>query len=91
MRLGKVYQDRTVILQPGDAIFIYSDGVIEAMNAAQEFYGNDRLESELCVVSSLTPEEMVRAVKISVDAFTGEVAKADDVTMLALRWQPARH
>ncbi|MGZ5890622.1 MAG: PP2C family protein-serine/threonine phosphatase, partial [Hyphomicrobium sp.] len=91
VRLGKVYQDRTVILQPGDVIFVYSDGVIEAMNAAQEFYGNDRLESDLRVVSNLTPEEMVHLVKMRVDAFTGEAAKADDVTMLALRWQPARH
>ena len=91
VRLGKVYQDRTVILQPGDAIFVYSDGVIEAMNAAQEFYGNDRLESDLRVASNVTPEEIVRAVKLHVDAFTGEAAKADDVTMLALRWQPARH
>jgi hypothetical protein len=33
----------------------------------------------------------VRAVKLHVDAFTGEAAKADDVTILALRWQPARH
>ena len=91
VRLGKVYQDRTVILQPGDAIFVYSDGVIEAINAAQEFYGNDRLESDLRVASNVTPEEIVRAVKLHVDAFTGEAAKADDVTMLALRWQPARH
>jgi sigma-B regulation protein RsbU (phosphoserine phosphatase) len=91
VRLGKVYQDRTVILQPGDAIFVYSDGVIEAMNAAQEFYGNDRLESDLRIASNVTPEEIVRAVKSHVDAFTGEAAKADDVTILALRWQPARH
>jgi serine phosphatase RsbU (regulator of sigma subunit)/signal transduction histidine kinase len=91
MRLGKVYQDQTVSFQPGDAIFVCSDGVMEAMNAAQEFYGNDRLESDLCVASNVTPEEMVRAVKMHVDAFTGEAAKADDVTMLALRWQPARY
>jgi sigma-B regulation protein RsbU (phosphoserine phosphatase) len=91
VRLGKVYQDRTVTLQPGDAIFVYSDGVIEAMNAAQEFYGNDQLESDLHIVSNVTPEEMVRAVKMRIDAFTGEAEKADDVTMLALRWQPARN
>src|SRR5262245_5512879 len=91
MRPGKVYQDRTVIFQPGDAIFVCSDGVIEAMNAAQEFYGNDRLESDLRVASNVTPEEIVRAVKSHVDAFTGEAAKADDVTILALRWQPAPH
>jgi sigma-B regulation protein RsbU (phosphoserine phosphatase) len=89
VRLDKVYQGRTVILQPGDAIFVYSDGVIEAMNTAQEFYGSDRLESDLRVVSNVTPEEMVLAVKMRVDAFTGEAAKADDVTMLALRWQPS--
>jgi len=80
-----------VIFQPGDAIFVCSDGVIEAMNAAQEFYGNDRLESDLRVASNVTPEEIVRAVKLHVDAFTGEAAKADDVTILALRWQPAPH
>ena len=33
----------------------------------------------------------MRAVKLHVDAFTGEAPKADDVTILALRWQPARH
>src|SRR5262245_11628906 len=90
VRLDRVYQGRTVMLQPGDAIFVYSDGVIEAMNTAQEFYGDDRLEFDLRVVSNVTPEEMVRAVKMRVDAFTGEAAKADDVTMLALRWQPVR-
>ena len=50
-RPGKVYQDRTVIFLPGDAIFVCSDGVTEAMNAAQEFYGNDRLQSDLRVAS----------------------------------------
>jgi phosphoserine phosphatase RsbU/P len=90
VRSGVAYRDRTVALQPGDAIFVCSDGVVEAMNAAQEFYGNDRLEADLRIASSLTPEEMVRAVKVHVDAFTGEAPKADDVTMLALRWQPAQ-
>ena len=38
---------------------------------------------------ALRPDEMVRAIKAKVDLFTGDAPKFDDVTMLALRWQPA--
>jgi serine phosphatase RsbU (regulator of sigma subunit) len=41
-------------------------------------------------MATATPEEMVRTVKAHVDAFTGEAPKADDVTILAVRWQPAK-
>jgi sigma-B regulation protein RsbU (phosphoserine phosphatase) len=89
VRAGTVYEERTVTLWPDDAVFVFSDGVTEAMNAADELYGNQRLLADLRAVSALTPEEMVRVIKGKVDAFTGEAAKFDDVTMLALRWQPA--
>jgi sigma-B regulation protein RsbU (phosphoserine phosphatase) len=89
VRAGTAYQDRTVSLLPDDTIFLFTDGVTEAMNVAEELYGNDRLDAALCAASALTPEEMVRAIKAQVDIFTGEAPKVDDVTMLALRWQPA--
>jgi anti-sigma regulatory factor (Ser/Thr protein kinase) len=89
VRAGTAYQERTITLLPGDAVFVISDGVTEAMNAADEFYGNERLQADLCAVSALRPEEMVRAIKAKVDGFTGEAPQFDDVTMLALRWQSA--
>jgi sigma-B regulation protein RsbU (phosphoserine phosphatase) len=89
VRTGAAYQDRTVALQPDDTVFVFSDGVTEAMNVANEFYGHDRLQADLRAASALTPEEMVRAIKAKVDVFTGEAPRFDDVTMLALRWQPA--
>jgi serine phosphatase RsbU (regulator of sigma subunit) len=89
IRAGTVYQDRTATLLPGDTVFVFTDGVTEAENAAEELYGNDRLEAALCGASAASPEEMVRAIKAQVDTFTGEAPKVDDVTMLALRWQPA--
>jgi phosphoserine phosphatase RsbU/P len=89
VRAGAAYQERTVTLLPGDSVFVFSDGVTEAMNAADELYGNDRLQADLRAGSALTPEEMVRAIKGKVDLFTGEAPKFDDVTILALRWQPA--
>jgi phosphoserine phosphatase RsbU/P len=88
VRAGAAYQERTVTLLPGDTVFVFSDGVTEAMNVADELYGNDRLQADLRAASALTPEEIVRAIKVQVDAFTEGALKFDDVTMLALRWQP---
>ena len=90
VRLGSQYQNRTLTLPPGDAVFVCTDGVIEAMNETEELYSIARLEANLRASCTRTPEEMVRAVKANVDAFTGKAPKADDVTMLALRWKPAQ-
>ena len=89
IRAGTAYQGRTLTLLPGDTVFVISDGVTEAMNAADEFYGNERLQADLCAAAALRPREMVRAIKAKVDGFTAEAPQSDDVTMLALRWQPA--
>ena len=89
VRAGTAYQERTVTLLPDDTVFVFSDGVIEAMNVADELYGNERLQADLCAASALTPEEIVRAIKAKVDGFTGEAPQSDDVKMLVLRWRPA--
>jgi len=90
VRPRAVYGDRTATLQPGDAIFVCTDGVTEAMDAAGEFYGDERLEDGLRAGLNAAPKDLVHAMKMRVDAFTGQAPKADDVTMLALRWQPAQ-
>ena len=90
VRAAAAYRERTVTLLPGDSVFVFSDGVTEAMNVTDELYGNERLQADLRAASALTPEEMVRAIKTKVDVFTAEAPQSDDVTMLALRWQPAR-
>jgi sigma-B regulation protein RsbU (phosphoserine phosphatase) len=82
------YEDQTLSLRPGDAIFACTDGVAEAMNARDEFYGESRLEENLLGACKLEPKDIVHTVKGSVDSFTGEAPKADDVTILALRWRP---
>jgi sigma-B regulation protein RsbU (phosphoserine phosphatase) len=89
VRAVAAYHERTVTLLPDDTVFVFSDGVTEAMNVEDELYGNERLHADLRAASALTPEEMVRAIKVKVDVFTGEAPKSDDVTMLALRWRPA--
>jgi sigma-B regulation protein RsbU (phosphoserine phosphatase) len=89
VRRDTAYQSRLATLRPGDAVFVVSDGVTEAMNALGALYTSKRLNAVLGAVCKATPEDMVRAVKKDVHDFTGSAPKADDATVLALRWQPA--
>jgi sigma-B regulation protein RsbU (phosphoserine phosphatase) len=89
VRRDTAYQSRVAMLDPGDAVFLHTDGVTEAMNISEELFTTERLNADLHAARTGAPEEIVRAVKEHVDAFTGLAPKADDVTMLALRWHAA--
>lgn len=83
------FAGRTFTIQPGDALFVCSDGVFEALNDKGDLFSLDRLGRLLGEASAAEPLEMIRAVKKAVDDFMGSTPQADDVTALALRWQPA--
>lgn len=83
------FEARALAIQPGDALFVCSDGVVEALNESGDLFSIARLNQELCAANGEAPIEIVRLVKQAVDTFTGAVPKADDVTALALRWRPA--
>jgi len=89
VRSKAAYQTGTVMLQPGDAVFVVSDGVVEAMNAAGDLYSQQRLDADLESANKAPVRELVETVTRNVHAFTGTAPKADDVTVLALRWLPA--
>ncbi len=86
VRPGTAYQARAAALRHGDAILVVTDGVIEAMNAQGVLYGADRLAAVLRAGGEATPANIVRMVTDDVHAFAGMAPKADDVTVLALRW-----
>jgi phosphoserine phosphatase RsbU/P len=83
------YHDHEVKLGPADTLFVCSDGVPEATNAAGEFFGLERLAASLTGRQNTAPADLIAAVKTEMDRFAGSAPKADDVTMLALRWAPA--
>lgn len=83
------YRAQTLLIEPGDALFLCTDGVFEAMNASGELFSMERLRGLLHRTCAAAPSEIVLAVKDAVDVFTAGAPKADDVTALALRWQPA--
>ena len=81
------YRDYEIRMQPGDAVFVYTDGVPEASNEAGAFYGMERLESALNRLSGQNPRHILEGVKADVDAFTGEAKQFDDLTMLCLEYK----
>ena len=81
------YRDYVIQMQPGDAIFVYTDGVPEANDAEGAFYGMERMVSALNSHSRQTPRHILEEVKADVDSFTGEAKQFDDLTMLCLEYK----
>ena len=72
---------------PGDTFVLFSDGVSEAMNAARDFFGEDRLLAELAAVPGALPGDIVSRVLNAVRAFAAGAPQSDDITILAARYQ----
>lgn len=80
------YTEGSVQLEPGDKIFLYTDGVPEATNAQNELYGSERLHDSLNKNKGRTLKDLLISVKADVDAFVAEAPQFDDITMLALEY-----
>lgn len=70
-------------IQSGDAIYAFSDGVIEVANANGELFGMDRLETELCRISS--EERPLHSILGILSAFGGKTERSDDISLLEIR------
>jgi sigma-B regulation protein RsbU (phosphoserine phosphatase) len=85
------YESGSLVLEPGECIVMYTDGVTEAMNRRREEYGEDRLIELLCRVPSPGPggEEIYRTVVDDVERFADGAKRSDDVTVICLERIPA--
>ena len=77
---GMKYRVHRNRLAPGDSLFLYTDGVTEAMNRNGELYSEQRLER--CLARS--GENFVTEIRADVAAFAAGAEQSDDITMLAL-------
>jgi phosphoserine phosphatase RsbU/P len=83
-----IYRIGESVLTPGDGLFLYSDGITEAVNQEGELYGTSRLERALDRVPGRPAAEVVAAILADTERFTAGAEQSDDITCLALRYQP---
>lgn len=84
------YVANKVTLEPGDYLFLYTDGITEAFCEDGSYYGDDRLKQFLESIASepFDAEEIVNAVLADVEAFTNGFAQSDDIAALTVRYDP---
>jgi sigma-B regulation protein RsbU (phosphoserine phosphatase) len=78
------YTEHEIMLEPGDTLYLYTDGVTEAMNPDKELFSEPRLHEALKKYRDCHPKELLCAIKQEIEEFAGGADQADDITMLAL-------
>ena len=79
------YAEEELTFEPGDTLYIYTDGVTEAMNTERELFTEERLLKALNLHPDLAPQGLLSAIMDEINTFAGEAEQADDITMLALK------
>lgn len=83
---GMKFRDNRVAINPGDRLFLYTDGVTEALNRKEELYGDDRLIETLNrpEAREMSIDELVTYMKADLASYADGAEQADDITMLVL-------
>ena len=79
---GLKYRQNEIHLDPGDRLFVYTDGVMEATNAQNELFGEKRMLEALNRDPDALPAKLLPSVKKEIDDFVGDAPQFDDITML---------
>jgi sigma-B regulation protein RsbU (phosphoserine phosphatase) len=79
------YTEETTLLEKGDTLLLFTDGVTEATSPTYEEYGEQRLEQRLSQLTQAGCQQIIDAIKADVKAFAGEAEQSDDITLLALK------
>jgi sigma-B regulation protein RsbU (phosphoserine phosphatase) len=78
-------QSVKVDLQPGDVLVLYTDGVTEAINRAEEEFGEERLYAVITQNRHRPAEEIMAAILDAITAHAGDTPQFDDITLMILR------
>jgi serine phosphatase RsbU (regulator of sigma subunit) len=81
------YKQHEAVLKPGDELFLYTDGVTEAVNNENELFGDQKLIEAANDSLDLPLKDFTVSIKREIDKFAQGAEQADDITMLALRYK----
>ena len=83
---GMTYDDHELILNPGDSIFLYTDGITNANNDYEGFFGSDRLKETVNKYENENPKEILEKIKNEVYEYCNNENQFDDMAMLIIRY-----
>jgi len=82
------YECRAAVMEPGDLLAIYTDGIVEAEDERRAEYGEERLAEVVRGLAGATAAEALARILASVTAFTGAAPQLDDTTCMVVRRTP---
>lgn len=80
------YRTKAIALRAGEGLFLYTDGVTEAMDSAENLFSESRLQACLQQVNGVAPTEVIRHALEAVKQFAAGAEQTDDITTLAIRY-----
>ncbi|HEY6266933.1 MAG TPA: PP2C family protein-serine/threonine phosphatase [Candidatus Acidoferrum sp.] len=85
IRSDETYETASLELKPGDALILFTDGVVEAFNAAGEEFGNERWLNAIRNLPDWDAQQTLQYLMQRVDEFVGATRQSDDITCLVFR------
>ena len=79
------YSEQEIVMAPGATLFLYTDGLTEAMNARREQFGKQRINDVITSFSG-SPQQLIETMIDVVHQFVGDTVQSDDLTMLAFKY-----
>ncbi|MBR1510870.1 MAG: SpoIIE family protein phosphatase [Bacteroidales bacterium] len=88
-----VFEEQSIMLTPGQSLFLYTDGLTEAKNKARVNFGRTRLKEcidKAIADSAAVPQTLISRVGAAVSAYSHGVTQSDDLTMLVINYAPGK-
>jgi sigma-B regulation protein RsbU (phosphoserine phosphatase) len=84
---GMNFEEHEFRLEPGDMVYVYTDGVTEASNRDNELFGEERLQNALTECGGDEPGKVLGTVSDAIRSFVDGADQFDDITMLAMKYE----
>jgi len=81
------YSADKIVLEPGDSIYLYTDGVNEAMNKNGELFSDKRLEDAIIRLKGKSINEIVDGIMAEIEHFAQDAPQSDDITMMVIQYR----
>ncbi len=89
IKADALYMPGRMSMARGEMIYLYTDGVTEAINDGEELFAEARLEAVLRTVAQQSSADVVKSVAAAISNFVAAAPQADDITAMAIRWSGA--